>query len=933
MKIATGGASAPASCALSGLTVALALLSVCLLSSCASNIVPSSTASPGAGPAPTPTQSQLTLTSVSPDQVQYPITGSVTLTLTGNDFTSQSSAVFNGTQLTTTGAGVNQLSAVVPSTLIPKPGSFTVYVWDSSNHTDVSNSLSLEVKPQTPSSGQITLTSVSPDRVQYPANGKLTLKLTGTGFSPQSGVVFNGTELVATKVEATHILATLPSSLIPGPGSFTVYVWDNQNHGDKSNSLSLNVIQKASFTLGASPASLNINQWMGGQSTVTLTPQDGFSGDVTLSVSGMPQNVTASVSPSGTNTWILAVEPTDDVQPGSATLTISASSTTNAATTSVALSLAELPVVRDENGYCTAAGNWTGPGYDGLAQLPQTCFYTDLSATPSPGQMVTVSSGGDLQAALNGANCGDTITLQAGASFQFNGNALPSKRCDDQHWITVRTSSPDSSLPPEHSRINPSYAGIASLPSRPPFSGGSGNVMAQILETSTVAPLIPGDHYRFIGIEITRPQNRKWYNSLVEMQTSKVIFDRCWIHGDSLDETTHLVGLGHGNDHIAVIDSYLDDAHCTAVTGACLDSQAIGGNDGGSALKIVNNFLEAAGENILFGGGAATAITSDIEIRLNHLFKPLSWNPDDPSFIGTKFIVKNNFELKESQRILVEGNILENTWGGFTQSGASILITPKNQAGKNGSNLCPICLVADVTLRYNYVHHGATAVNVGIGQSDNHGWAAGAYDFSFHDSIFDGMQYSECYDCSRFTNQIGSGYNSTNPPPAVMYNVSLDHITLVNSADFGTSKQASGFLLMDGPPKNNSTDTPQISNLQLTNSIMDAGNSGAYPTGGGANNCSVGQKTVADKIAACWTGQSSFTGNVLIVDEATQTFVFPAGNQTSPTWDDVGFVNFNGGDGGNYLLGPTSPYKGSATDGTDPGADVVSVMAPVPAIE
>lgn len=100
-------------------------------------------------------------------------------------------------------------------------------------------------------------------------------------------------------------------------------------------------------------------------------------------------------------------------------------------------------------------------------------------------------------------------------------------------------------------------------------------MMAQILETSTVAPLIPGDHYRFIGIEITRPQNRKWYNSLVEMQTSKVIFDRCWIHGDSLDETTHLVGLGHGNDHIAVIDSYLDDAHCTAVTGACLDSRLL----------------------------------------------------------------------------------------------------------------------------------------------------------------------------------------------------------------------------------------------------------------------------------------------------------------------------------------------------------------------
>jgi hypothetical protein len=155
----------------------------------------------------------------------------------------------------------------------------------------------------------------------------------------------------------------------------------------------------------------------------------------------------------------------------------------------------------------------------------------------------------------------------------------------------------------------------------------------------------------------------------------------------------------------------------------------------------------------------------------------------------------------------------------------------------------------------------------------------------------------------------------------------------VNASFLGTERQANGFLLMDGPPENNPTNTPQISNVQWANSIMAAGNSGAYPTGGGKNNCAVGQNTVYDKIKACWSGQSSFIGNVIVTNYAGSMLVFPQGNQTSANWDAVGFVNFNGGNGGNYLLSPSSPYKNSASDGTDPGANVTAVMAPISVIE
>jgi hypothetical protein len=382
-----------------------------------------------------------------------------------------------------------------------------------------------------------------------------------------------------------------------------------------------------------------------------------------------------------------------------------------------------------------------------------------------------------------------------------------------------------------------------------------------------------------------------------------------------------------GADHIAIINSYMTDAHCKASPATCSDAQDWSDGGHGTVMKAYNNFMEASGQSILFGGATAVIITSDVEIRLNHMFKPLTWNPLDKKFIGTKFTVKNNFELKEGQRIFVEGNIMENTWGGFTQIGANILVTPKNQAGSNGKNICPICFVSDVTLRYNYVRHGAQGLQVGDGPSSNGGWSLGGHNYSIHDLVFDGMQYSECYKCGNFLNLIASDYQSDGPPPAaeVMHDVTINHITMVNTGFLATGKTATGFINMNGPPAGNKTGTPRIDNLELTNSIADAGTSGAYPTGGGSDDCAVGEKTVADMITACWTGGSSFTGNLFVTDYTTSTLVFPSGNRTTSAWSKVGFVNFNGGDGGDYHLQASSPYHDAGTDGKDLGADINSV--------
>ena len=75
-----------------------------------------------------------------------------------------------------------------------------------------------------------------------------------------------------------------------------------------------------------------------------------------------------------------------------------------------------------------------------------------------------------------------------------------------------------------------------------------------------------------------------------------------------------------------VLDSYISD-----IKAVSLDSQAIAGYNGAGPFRIINNYLEAAGENIMFGGAdpaVTNLVPTGIEIRRNHLYKPLSWRQE-----------------------------------------------------------------------------------------------------------------------------------------------------------------------------------------------------------------------------------------------------------------------------------------------------------------
>src|SRR5215468_4772089 len=544
--------------------------------------------------------------------------------------------------------------------------------------------------------------------------------------------------------------------------------------------------------------------------------------------------------------------------------------------------------------------------FDGPAELPRVRMETAMRDTPAPGKVIRVRAGEDPSEVLEKAACGDTLELQAGATF--GRITLPAKKCDDAHWIIVRTSAPDSKLPPEGTRLEPCYAGVTSLPGRPPFHcKSSENVLAKLeSEKGAGGPVVVSagaNHYRLIGLEVTRSVSKAVVYHLIGPQDAPadhLVFDRMWIHGTPQNETVRGVMLSHIR-YGAVIDSYLSDFHCIAKSGGCVDSQAVAGGSGDDPMgpfKIVNNFLEAAAESIELGGSAATATPQDVEIRRNYMFKPMTWMQGQPGFVGgpdgNPFIVKNLFEIKNAVRVLFEGNVLENSWGGFSQPGFGVLLGPKNQA-IGARNVCPSCQVMDVTIRYCRISHVGEGFGLGNALSSNGGAPKDGGRYSIHDVTVDDIQ-AEAYAGRGVFAQISTVPGETQVVP--LHDVSIDHVTAFPER----------ILFNIGGPIAN-----KMKNLSITNNVFHAPQKMVTTTGGGVDrNCSSGNvnRSLDLTLRSCFSSYK-FENNVIVGGSGD----VPKGTATPAKLSDVGFVDAKEGKGGEYRLAATSKFKRKGSDG------------------
>ena len=237
---------------------------------------------------------------------------------------------------------------------------------------------------------------------------------------------------------------------------------------------------------------------------------------------------------------------------------------------------------------------------------------------------------------------------------------------------------------------------------------------------------------------------------------------------------------------------------------------------------------------------------------------------------ATTWYVKNLFELKNAQDVLVEGNVMENLWVA-AQPGYSVLFTPRNQSGT-----APWVVVQRITFQHNLVRHVSGVVNI-LG-TDNLAPSQLTNHIVVRDNVFDDVSTSWGSGAKPF--EIGAGADS----------LTLDHNTVVTND--------SSIVSLYGTP---STNVAYTNNMSAHDSYGIMG-----------SNSSPGLASITMYLPG-----SVVAGNVLAGGTASR---YPTGNYfpSVAAWQ-AGFVNYAGGD---YHLLATSPYKNAGTDGLDLGANI-----------
>ncbi len=309
-------------------------------------------------------------------------------------------------------------------------------------------------------------------------------------------------------------------------------------------------------------------------------------------------------------------------------------------------------------------------------------------------RVIKVPPGGSVQDAVNVAKGGDTVELQAGATYK-GPIKLPNKAGSE--FITIRTSASDAELPPANTRLDPKkYAAV--LP----------KIISDQKGEMAVLTTAGAHHYRFVGIDFG-PTVEGFYN-VIQIGSSKEItveelphhieFDHVYVHGSPTYGQRR--GIAANGRFIKIANSYFSDFKREGE-----ESQAIAVWAADGPIEIVNNYLEAASESIMLGGAESTLgiVPGNAIIRDNWMNKPVEWR-------NTKWVVKNFLEIKSGQHVKIENNLMTNNWTS-AQEGTGVLFRTGADSGKS-------TIVEDIEFTGNIVRGSGSAITI-LGSEGNGG--------------------------------------------------------------------------------------------------------------------------------------------------------------------------------------------------------------------
>jgi len=485
-----------------------------------------------------------------------------------------------------------------------------------------------------------------------------------------------------------------------------------------------------------------------------------------------------------------------------------------------------------------------------------------LLARGAEGATLNVAAGGNLQAALNAALPGDVILLAAGATF--NGPfVLPAKGGTAE--IIVRTSAADGNLPAPGVRISPGFAPL--LPKIRSTTAGPA------MRTATGASYWRLQFLEFLPSSATSSASLVEFGATGSSQSTlasvphHLTIDRCYLHGDPGYGQRRGLALNSG-------DSTISGSYFADFKQANQDTQAIMGWNGPGPFLIENNYIEAAAENVMFGGNDPSIpnlVPSNITIRRNLISKPMAWRTQS-------WTVKNLVEFKNARSVIVEGNTIENNWAAG-QTGYAFVITPRNQDGT-----APWSVVRDIVIQNNVIRHVAAAFNI-LGFDD-----LATSQQTVNVTIRNNLAYD-----------ISTAYGTTaNPAPARFaligggpQAITFDHNTVDNDGS------ATIYLYGGYAPAGQ-----VVSGFVLTNNLLRDNSYGVY----------------GDKAGEGTTGLNAYTSSGVV---RRNTFAgatakqYPADNlfPTITQW----LSDFVGAASADYRLTASSPSHNAGTDGLDLG--------------
>lgn len=156
----------------------------------------------------------------------------------------------------------------------------------------------------------------------------------GTGFSGTVSLSVSGVPAGATASFNPASIATsgsstlsISSSASTAPGSYPLTI--TATSGALTHTANVTLVISADFSMAVTPSNVTVSRGSNANYTVTITPNPGFSGAVSLSVSGLPRRASASFNPSSINTSgssALTVSTNHKTPTGTFTLTVTTTS-------------------------------------------------------------------------------------------------------------------------------------------------------------------------------------------------------------------------------------------------------------------------------------------------------------------------------------------------------------------------------------------------------------------------------------------------------------------------------------------------------------------------------------------------------------------------------------------------------------------------------